>query len=1118
MVTGIFCAAIEEKSIVGGAGEGLGNGTERTARNVIGLVESVPSPRDKDAEASCRNVNGLVESVQRSQPAEEEPACKKENKAVAGGRKEKKSEAAITPTYGSGVPSDIKNRNSGAAGANGSETEPENRDVTETAGVQPDGAEHKDGDETETANRKDGGKDEPSSTLSDGGDEEREEDGESYDEGCDEGDEKRKKSPISHIIDNILLYATAPIIALCFFFVYLAYLDIWPFGPNVMSSYDMLAQIAPFAEHLFDVFEGKSGLFYSFSVAGGADVFGTLAYCMVSPFSFIFLLGGKGMANYMVPFVLAAKIAVIAVVAVFTLKKLFPKLSPVVISALALMYTYSGYFHMANTYINWLDFLIWMPFVLLGFRRFMQKGKYLGFSLAVAAMIYVCFSIACFSLLIIFLILFVYVMFMVERGGRRAALTKICMALVLAVGLALPIILPSFMAYIRSGRNTGLFSNLNNAINLNHMYRKLTYVLMDAPMFALGLYYLIAVRKDKPRFCFLWVSTALIFAPILVDEICLILNAGSYMSYAMRFGFLNSLLGLYLSGNALEMLRKQRRTPPVKSKKCLISTIIGAFLVLVCVGVTFCVNDIATNNANSFLFTKGIIRKGSALYNMFQESGFSIWFSSKFAHSEGGLEIVFAIFIAVAVTTLAVALFVRVRFMPKKIAAWMFAAVVVLQSGFGIFHTVLGDRNTMITYDRLAPVLEYIDEKEGGNRDGFRIKDCGNSLSFDIITADAPLTLHYRAVTVFSSVIDRTNFVATDFLLYTAGNGINTQKSYGKNAFADCLLGYKYGFSGSATPSVADNWKRVKDDRIKNIYLFENDLAFPAAFTIPGGEYSIDGNYADALDGLYAFLGGEGELTAREQPVEVKFIDDGAGGYFTVRLRSAPDKGNVYVTSHFPEELGVVFCVSEDYEDEKSRPIPEMISDVGFLSGRTSMTYSLKATGGELDEQTIKNSMEIFTVKYSKLEELSRTVKERACDVKFSSNRIDIKANSAGGDYVFVNYTAIKGYKVFVNGKERELEDNDLKFLVAPLDQGENTVSFRYTSPYILYIIIGVLVGAAMAAGMIVSFKRYAAVKRVFEIAVPVAAALLAAFIFAMGFVYPFALYIIKLYRLVGLG
>ena len=76
----------------------------------------------------------------------------------------------------------------------------------------------------------------------------------------------------------------APIIVIVAFTAALISYGVYPFGnAYTLASYDLSAQICPFIEHLFDVIQGKSSLFYSYAIAGGADVFGTFLYFFVSP-------------------------------------------------------------------------------------------------------------------------------------------------------------------------------------------------------------------------------------------------------------------------------------------------------------------------------------------------------------------------------------------------------------------------------------------------------------------------------------------------------------------------------------------------------------------------------------------------------------------------------------------------------------------------------------------------------------------------------------------------------------------------------------------------------------------------------------------------------------------
>ena len=65
--------------------------------------------------------------------------------------------------------------------------------------------------------------------------------------------------------------------------------------------------------------------------------------------------------------------------------------------------------------------------------------------------------------------------------------------------------------------------------------------------------------------------------------------------------------------------------------------------------------------------------------------------------------------------------------------------------------------------------------------------------------------------------------------------------------------------------------------------------------------------------------------------------------------------------------------------------------------------------------------------------------------------------------------------KIKVNGKEAELIDNDLHFLLVALEEGENVVEFTYSSPYVKYAALG-LAGAfvgLLAVAFVVKKTRW---------------------------------------------
>ena len=274
--------------------------------------------------------------------------------------------------------------------------------------------------------------------------------------------EKRNfKARAGAFFDRYYALFFAPIFALVAYAVALFNYGVWPFGDKyTAASYDLSAQICPFIEHLFDVLQGKSSLTYSYAIAGGADVTGTFLYFFISPFSFIFLLFGDGMVAHASSIVTGLKVATIAFAGTWFAYKLFKNIPDYIRIVAGLAYAYCGYTFVACTYINWMDFLIWLPFAVAAFVRFVKTGKFLPFACLLACCIYTCFSIACFSMFVVFPALVFYGLLCVENSARNRYLTRLALAFFTAILMSLPVLLPALSAYTVSGRGGGLFEEL----------------------------------------------------------------------------------------------------------------------------------------------------------------------------------------------------------------------------------------------------------------------------------------------------------------------------------------------------------------------------------------------------------------------------------------------------------------------------------------------------------------------------------------------------------------------------------------------------------------------------------------------------------------------------------
>ncbi|MBO4572462.1 MAG: YfhO family protein [Clostridia bacterium] len=899
-------------------------------------------------------------------------------------------------------------------------------------------------------------------------------------------------------LDDNWLYFAAPILICSLFMGVLYAYKVYPFSKTSMSNYDLLAQICPFLEHFYDVIDGKSSLFYSTAIIGGADVFGTLAYCAVSPFTFLFFVCGKGNVYYAISFVLPIKLSCVALSAIFFMKKLFKNIPDYVMLTFSVLYAYCGYMFVANTYINWVDFLIYMPFVILGFKKLVNEGRIRYFAVAYSLMIYTCFSISCFALLMIYVLLMAYAVILRDGRERSELITKMCISLVIAVALSLPIMVPALRAYIRSGRNTGLFEKLDKDLSADHLYAKTSYILSDSLFLMLTVLYFVKSRfKNKIDWFYLAVGVV-IMLPVFIDEVCNLLNFGSYMSYALRFGFLNAAYALYMACLTVDGLKKKK----LRKKSISVLTALG-FLLLGTVAVAFIV-----------IYNNKVIDEG--LYK----------FSSKFAHSLGGLEVIAPIFGVVGVLVIIAAVLYATRLTDIKALTFVLIVVCAVQAAFYNIHVVKGNTFNPVRYEQYekiftsgdyADVFAAADEEHGLTyTEYYRIKDYDAA-----ITNDAPFTTHTSSFSVFSSVIDKDNLAATKFFKY-GGNGINSIESKGGLFFGDALLGYKYYFLHN------DKKSHASENRSYNVTLTDtqqsyfaaglNTLVFPNAYYVKSGDLVFDGDYYQNMNKLYRFLGGGGELFDEYEIPEAKVLYDEDTEVYTVRINTV-DEGQWYMFHDFPAEYEIKYSTSSGDPDNMKKLEKDTLINFNYHkknSGSYFYCY-LKSTGDKkIDKDVIRQYCKGRCLPLMKISSVQKLLNTRAATYTITGgDTFNVKVTADGDDcYLFMNYVAIDGFKATVNGKNAELIDNVLNFMLVKIDKGENDVKIEYHSPYIKLILVGTALGALIVALTYFVVKKQKFIYGIMLKVVPIAAAVLTLAVVGFFFIFPSVMFFIKLGKL----
>ena len=928
---------------------------------------------------------------------------------------------------------------------------------------------------------------------------------------------QKKSLKLDKIVSVCGIYAILTAIVFAIFLLMLKIVGAYPFGELSIANYDYLAQTAPFMEHFYDVATGKTQLFYSYNVMGGADIFQSLMFMMISPFTFVFLLFGRTNTIYAVSLVLPLKISAIGCSALYYIRKRFPNIGTIATVSISLIYGYCGYAISSNTYINWMDFLIYMPFIALGFKKLVETGSVKMHAIASACLIYTCFSIASFSYFIIFPLYIIYTLIMVDKDKRKKVYSNIIISTVYTVLAALPLLIPCLISSSTSSRSTSLTANLDQDFitGFNNMYVKLTYIVSDTFTVIFGLFYIIKNRHSKMG-KFLLISGILIMFPVIVDEACILLNAGSYNSYALRFGFLNAFYSLFTCCLCLEKLdfksifhkeigvvypsqanqdkpqtaqntpstekdAAQKSQQPANNNSMSVADTFNSMKSVQFIKANYKNKKFIYSIIATVIFAIATLWLSITLYDLFDTADEihindmrSGSFASQFAHSEGGFSITVWIFAFALVLSVAAYFLFKHKLVTAQILSAILAVFVIGQSVFYMGATAKGNLFDPVRYEYYEDFTDRLKSKDE-DFEYYRVKDYK-----EYVNNNVSIPYNTRGLTVFSSNIDVASFKTTNYFHYTQMEpGINNATNKGKDLFGDCLLGYKYEYmfkddaysdphEGTNSPGyrtellAQSNLVAGLDDG--EFTMYENTAALPSAFwTTSSTPLNMTGeDYCKDLETLYRFLGGTNELYEKH----------------SLRIDSArDDKYNVVIPQDWD---GVYYLHSETRVDfEQKTQFYGYCTDQGsawtYYSG---LSYS--------SAKNIVDTVEIWLMAPERMTELHDLITENDRMIRYSQNMGGIKFSVTPdknqikeGEKVYVVLTNVllDGHQLKINGSKASFIENPTGLMVFELEEGKNTVQIKYVSPY---PIIGIVV-AIVCAGLIIGLTVLRRKTRFFE-------------------------------------
>lgn len=341
----------------------------------------------------------------------------------------------------------------------------------------------------------------------------------------------------------------APLLTLATLSAGYSYYGLYPFGEKTLAWCDMTQQVVPLMMQTGDLLKNGLSLGYNLKTAGGMNFWGVLLFFVCSPFTLLTPLIHKSDMLEWANILVMLKAMTASLTAAFWFDSILKGRRRLIIAALATGYALGGYTMMYYQNNVWMDILYLFPLLALALMHLLRSGKFLWYSLALAAIITVNYYISYAVILFVIFAVGTYYIFCEETTDKKQISLALAAGTVLALGLTTVIWLPSFFQYLVSARTADQAIGSNSFFT--HFYSTVS-ILFCCALSAVGCILAATVRRHNKWV--LWgISLFLImFIPLFIDPINKIWHTGSYQAFPVRYGFIPILIGLSLAAVGID--------------------------------------------------------------------------------------------------------------------------------------------------------------------------------------------------------------------------------------------------------------------------------------------------------------------------------------------------------------------------------------------------------------------------------------------------------------------------------------------------------------------------------------------------------------------------------------
>ena len=817
-----------------------------------------------------------------------------------------------------------------------------------------------------------------------------------------------------------------------------AHLGMWPVGTKTGMIVDMHHQYAPLLAQLRDRLLQGDSLLYAFEVGLGSSFLPLFGYYLASPFNLLLLLFPESLLTEGILCITLLKNALCAAFFAAMLQTLSGK-RDLRVCIVSLMYSLMMYLLAYSWNIMWLDCLMILPLIIVGFERLMRTGRYPLYVLTLFYALYANYYIG--FMVCVFLVLY-YISWVLRQRrtpgclGRSAV--RFGLGSLLGGGLAMALLLPvyfSLSATSAAGGSLpsewasnfpalGLFEQLLYGAtptirsgNLPNVYCGILAVLLLPVYFTLSA---IPLRRRLTMGGLLAVVS--LSAPLNIpDLIWHGLHAPNDLPY--RFSFLISFVLLLIAYETLTYMEK------IRPRQLGLSAAAVAILIFV-------------------------LEKCDAV--------------AALTGAEKAKELPF---VSVYVSLLLVALYAGVLCLARRpgvfrrLSASLLLLVVTAEMTVGAGRTL----DTLNKNEYFTAHENYVDNVD---TDAIRLAVSKAKEIAAQDTANGPWRMEflprrtcvdtalfdYRGITSFAS----SNSYETTRLMGSLGYAINGVNSYLYRSFvpaSDSLLGIRYvilesridnhrqlKLRDSVTARRTDSYGETED---KTLYIYENTAALPIAYAVGGDIHGFSYSYYSPFDtqnSLYSALTGNwddlytfAELKSEDGEGYTSgtcgFTVDGAGtAEFTAR---AEQSGQYFLFADCRAASSIsVRCRDDSWDVSPGEPY---IIDAGELSAGAEVTFTVttdSTASGNLYVARLDTAQ--FDAAMAKLSANGMTVDT------FTDTAVSGTLTATEDGAVMTSLVYDTGWTVTVDGKPVEAFDAGQGLLAFDVSAGTHTVEMTF--------------------------------------------------------------------------